>query len=56
MKLIEVAEKLRVHPVTLARKVRTGKIKATMVSRPSGRPYWDITQEDLDIYLNKLNQ
>ena len=29
MKLIEAAKKLRVHPITLARKARTGKIKAT---------------------------
>ena len=53
MRISEVAKKLRVHPITLARKARTGKIKATMISRPNGRPYWDITQEALDDYLKQ---
>ena len=53
MKLIEAAKKLRVHPITLARKARTGKIKATMTSRANGRPYWNITEENLTEYLKQ---
>lgn len=57
MKLIEVAEKLKVSKTTVLRWIKLGFIKAGKTKNiRGGHPIWDITQEDLDIYLKKLNQ
>lgn len=58
MKIIEVAEILKVHPMTVKRWIKKGKLKATMIKVPNrsgGHDYWDITKLDIDNYLNNLN-
>lgn len=53
MKLKEVGERIRLHPKTVAKKIGAGKLKATMTPRANGRPYWNITEENLTEYLKQ---
>lgn len=52
----EVAKKLVVSKFTVIKWVKSGFLISGKNKNPrGGHPIWDITQEDLDIYLNKLN-
>ena len=50
MKLKEVGKILRVHSITIKRKIKSGELKAIMVDG-----HWDINQENLQDYLNKYD-
>lgn len=57
MQLNEIAKKLKVSSSTVLRWINLGFIKAGKTKNlRGGHPVWDITQEDLDIYLEKFNQ
>lgn len=55
MKLKELAELLKMNRSSIKRWVRLKLIKATMISDGHCHPYWDVSQEQLDEYLEGLN-
>lgn len=56
MRLKEIASKLQLHPYTLKKWIKAGKIKATMAKpQHGGHDYYDISQEEFDRYINDLN-
>lgn len=58
MRITEIAEKLSIGPTAVKRWVKKGLIEATL-KKPEkgvgGHSYWDISEEEFNRYLKKLN-
>lgn len=53
----EVGEILRVHPLTVVRLLRRGKLKGKKVNpAKGGHERWEIEEADLKDYLKNFNQ
>lgn len=58
MKIIELANILRISPNAIKRWIKKGELKATMTKpKPyvGGHSYWDIEWKDWEEYLKKFN-
>jgi hypothetical protein len=55
MYVTDIAQTLRLHPVTVRRLLRSGKLKGTFHS--SGKSgYWTVTKRELNAYLKEVPQ
>ena len=59
MKVGELAKIINIHPLTIIRWIRKGKLKATKRKHEpgvGGHDYWDISEEDFNDYLRKVSR